>query len=235
MYSQLFCEIYNQFGWNFYPESFSEELLAFLEANHIAVSSCLDLGCGTGVLCGCLHAHGIEAEGIDFSQGMVDVAKANYPALHFEQADMIQLHPTRRYDLVTCTGDALNHIFSPADVEQIFANVYQALHEGGLFIFDVLSEQEGQEVDAIPFVYDDKTTAEFSIRRSEDLVIELRTRVFECGVFQFEEVIREKVHDINLIRTLLEKTGFHVRQCADHLLPGSSSHSSTWYIVAEKR
>lgn len=234
MYSQLFCEIYNQFGWNYYPEAFSEQLLAFLEVNQISVSSCLDLGCGTGVLCGCLHEHGIDAEGLDFSEGMIEVARQNYPDLHFAQGDMIRYRSERTFDLVTCTGDALNHIFSLQDVEQIMRNVYGSICDGGLFIFDVLSEKEGQEVDAIPFAYDEKTTAEFSIHRSSDQVIELRTRVFEHDVFQFEEVIREKVHDIEQIKALLIKTGFHVLRCADQLLPDSGNHSNTWYVVAQK-
>ncbi len=235
MYSQLFCKIYNEFGWNYYPEAFSEQLLAYLSSQNRKINSCLDLGCGTGVLCGCLHQAGIEeTTGVDFSEGMIRMARENYPGLHFEQGDMTTYRPNRHYDLVTCTGDALNHIFSLQDVDLILQNVYASLSPGGLFIFDILNEKEGQEVDAIPFTYNEHISAEFSITRSDEQVIELRTRVFEDGNFQFDEVIREKVHDVEKIKELLLKNGFVLRQCADRLLLAKDNHSSTWYIVAEK-
>ena len=29
MYSDAFCKVYNQFGWNYFPEAFGEQLLGF--------------------------------------------------------------------------------------------------------------------------------------------------------------------------------------------------------------
>ena len=72
----------------------------------------LDLGCGTGILCEILHKSGIEASGMDFSEGMIEIARNENPDIPFEVANMITFCPDRSYDLVTCTGDALNHIQS---------------------------------------------------------------------------------------------------------------------------
>ena len=30
MYSDIFCKVYNEFGWNYYPEVFAEQLLQWL-------------------------------------------------------------------------------------------------------------------------------------------------------------------------------------------------------------
>ena len=30
MYGSLFCRVYNEFGWNVYPEVFAEQLLRWL-------------------------------------------------------------------------------------------------------------------------------------------------------------------------------------------------------------
>ena len=30
MYSDVFCKVYNEFGWNYYPEAFGEQLLKWL-------------------------------------------------------------------------------------------------------------------------------------------------------------------------------------------------------------
>ena len=65
MYSSEFCKIYNEFGWNYFPEIFGEQLLEWLRRNSADVRSSLDIGCGTGVLCEILHGQGIEACGMD--------------------------------------------------------------------------------------------------------------------------------------------------------------------------
>ena len=33
MYSKAFCKVYNEFGWNYFPEAFGEQLLIWLERN----------------------------------------------------------------------------------------------------------------------------------------------------------------------------------------------------------
>ena len=124
MYSDSFCEVYNIFGWNYYPEAFGEQLLLWMNQHHVSVNRCLDLACGTGVLCGLLSEHGYDASGMDFSQGMIRIAKENYPNLFFDVADMIVYRPEKKFDLVTCTGDAINHIHDLNDVGRIFENVY---------------------------------------------------------------------------------------------------------------
>ena len=61
MYSDVFCKVYNEFGWNYYPEIFGEQLLVWLERRNIKPQNSMDLGCGTGILCEILHKNGISA------------------------------------------------------------------------------------------------------------------------------------------------------------------------------
>lgn len=35
MYSDVFCKVYNEFGWNYYPEIFGEQLLQWLRRNDV--------------------------------------------------------------------------------------------------------------------------------------------------------------------------------------------------------
>lgn len=69
MYSDAFCKVYNQFGWNYFPEAFGEQLLTWLHQYQITVHKSLDLACGTGVLCEILAGDGIEASGMEFFGG----------------------------------------------------------------------------------------------------------------------------------------------------------------------
>lgn len=234
MYSDAFCKVYNEFGWNYFPEAFGEQLLIWLEQNQVQVKTSLDLACGTGVLCEILHAKGIKASGMDFSEGMITIAKERNPEITYEVADMIQYRPERYFDLVTCTGDALNHIMDLKDVEQIFRNVYGYLNEDGYFIFDILDEKEVPMAEPIDLDFSEEVKAQFMVTHDEAGRINLKTTVFENGQQQFEENIKETVHDEKEVCRLLTKTGFEIIQCAHHLLENEGNYSNTWYIIVKK-
>ena len=233
MYSDIFCKVYNEFGWNYYPEIFGQQLLAFLEENGISPKTALDLGCGTGVLCRILRDAGMDAVGMDYSQGMVDLARRENPDIPFFQGDMITWQPERSFDLVTCTGDALNHIPELSDVARIFRRVYGYVNPGGYFIFDILNENEVS--DSEPFEMDFSETHHiwFQMTRPGEKQVNLKIRVWERGEFSLEENIRETVHDVSAICHLLEEAGFAVKRCADTLRDGDH-HGTTWFLIAKK-
>lgn len=234
-YSSAFCRVYNEFGWNYFPRAFGEQLLEWLKQNHVQVRNSLDLGCGTGVLCETLAEQGIEASGMDLSEGMIAIARENAPQLHYEVANMITYRPDKRFDLVTCTGDALNHIIRLDDIDLIFQNVYAYLEHGGYFIFDILNEKEVSPGEPIDLDFSETIKAQFLITRDEQRIINLKTSVYENGELQFEENITETVHEPDAICALLCKNGFEIVQCADQLLQDAQSHGTTWFIVARKK
>ena len=84
MYSDVFCKVYNEFGWNYYPEIFGEQLLIWLKRKGLSPKNSMDLACGTGVLCRILQAEGIRAAGMDFSSGMIDIARQESPHIPYE-------------------------------------------------------------------------------------------------------------------------------------------------------
>jgi len=234
MYGDAFCKIYNEFGWNYFPEAFGQQLLVWLKQQGKQVKTSLDLACGTGVLCEVLHAEGIEASGMDFSEGMIAIAKERNGEIPYEVADMITYRPEKKFDLVTCTGDALNHIIDLGDVEQIFRNVYGYLSDRGCFVFDVLNEKEVPNEEPFDLDFSEEIKARFMVTQNETGIINLKTTMFENGEKQFEENITEVVHDIGVIRSLLEKCGFRILQCGHRLLEDVGKDASTWFVAAEK-
>lgn len=234
MYSDIFCKVYNEFGWNYYPEVFGEQLLIWMGQHGFTAADAMDLACGTGVLCGLLRQAGVDAWGMDFSQGMIAIARENDPAGHYEVADMITFRPERQFDLVTCTGDAVNHIPALSDVERIFQNVFAYTRPGGYFIFDLLNEREVSDSEPFDTDFTDTTRVWFQMTRPEPNKVNLKIRVFENGILALEENIRETIHDPQIIRQLLEKTGFTVIKCADQLADGGQYHGTTWFFIAQK-
>ena len=233
MYSDVFCKVYNEFGWNYYPEAFGEQLLQWLKENNVTVKTSMDLACGTGVLCEILREQGIEASGMDFSSGMIDIARSRCPQIHYDVADMITYRPRKQFDLVTCTGDAVNHIPNLTDVEQIFRNVYGYLAPGGYFIFDILNENEVSDSEPFEMDFTDTVRVWFRMTRPGEKQVTLTVRVYEEGCLSFEENIRETVHDPEIICGLLKEAGFTVLRCADTLRDGEN-HGTTWFVIAQK-
>ena len=233
MYSDVFCKVYNEFGWNYYPEAFGEQLLLWLRENGIFPRTSMDLACGTGVLCELLREQGIAASGMDFSSGMIDIARSRCPEIPYDVADMVTYRPDRKFDLVTCTGDAVNHIPALADVEAIFRNVYGYLTEGGYFVFDLLNENEVSDSEPFEMDYDERTKVWFRMTRPAADQVNLKIKVFEQGEEVFEENIRETIHDPAVICELLKKAGFTVIKCADRMLD-DGGHGTTWFIIARK-
>ena len=232
MYSDVFCKVYNEFGWNYYPEIFGEQLLQWLKLQNLHPSTAMDLACGTGILCEILSNHGIKASGMDFSAGMIDIARERTPHIHYDVADMITYRPDARFDLVTCTGDAINHISDLTNVEKIFQNVFAYTAPSGYFVFDILNEHEVSTSEPFEMDFSDTIRVWFQMTRPGEKQVNLKIRVFENGVLDFEENIRETIHDPQVICGLLIKCGFEIVRCADGLL--EDDHGTTWFVIARK-
>ena len=233
MYSDVFCKVYNEFGWNYYPEIFGEQLLKWLERSGIQPKTAMDLACGTGILCGILDGAGIEASGMDFSSGMIEIARENTPHIHYDVADMITYRPQRQFDIVTCTGDAVNHISDLESVEKIFQNVYAYLTPGGYFVFDLLNENEVSDSEPFDMDFTDNIRVWFQMTRPGEKKVNLKIKVYEHGELAFEENIRETIHDPEAICSLLKTCGFEDITCRDRLLP-ENNHGTTYFVIARK-
>ncbi|MGW1316127.1 class I SAM-dependent methyltransferase [Streptomyces sp. NPDC002426] len=102
----------------------------------------LDVCCGTGAGVGVLRGLCRErVTGVDFSAGMLDVAREAYagtaggPAVDWVRADALALPFERAFDLALSFG-AFGH-FLPEERPGLFDQVYAVLRPGGLFVFPV--------------------------------------------------------------------------------------------------
>lgn len=233
MYSDAFCKVYNEFGWNYFPEAFAQQLLQWMADNGLKLRRCLDLACGTGVLCRGLQDAGLSARGMDFSEGMIAIARQENPDIPFDVADMTLYCPDEKFDLVTCTGDALNHILDIQNVGRIFENISRYLARGGYFVFDLLNEREISTEEPFDLDFSDTVKARFQMVREEGGVC-LKTTVYENGALTVREEIHETVHDVDTVCALLEQNGLQVVKCGHSLLEAAPREAATWFIIARK-
>ena len=143
--------------------------------NHIGSTDCkmIDLGCGGGELC--IHAAllGMNATGIDISEGMISEAKKRRDSvpeevqsrLTFIVADALQKQfPPQNYDAVA----ALGLIEYLPDDEDFFKEAYRLLRAGGILVVSCRNRLFNL------FSLNDYTTREIEDGFGEDLLFELR-------------------------------------------------------------
>ncbi|HEY9629828.1 MAG TPA: class I SAM-dependent methyltransferase [Coleofasciculaceae cyanobacterium] len=106
----------------------------------------LDLCCGTGQVSQQLILKGYHVTGLDGSEKMLHYARENAPQGKFvlEDARSFEFSPT--FDAVISTDSSLNHIMSLDELKQVFRNVYGALKNQGLFLFDLGLEDRYRNV-----------------------------------------------------------------------------------------
>lgn len=96
--------------------------------------SALDLGCGSsGRILELLVQHGFEAEGLDISTRMIELAKSHHPQLTFYHADICSWAVPKTYDFISA-WDSIWHI-PLAEQKRVMNNVLAALNPGGVCIF----------------------------------------------------------------------------------------------------
>ncbi|KAF2228737.1 S-adenosyl-L-methionine-dependent methyltransferase [Viridothelium virens] len=110
--------------------------LAWLLAQLKPKSRVLDIGCGTGKpVVATLSDAGHDTRGIDFSPGMIEVAKSQVPAASFEVLDARSIpDEPNSYDAIT-SYFALLAAISRDDIRQVFRKVHLNLKPGGFFVF----------------------------------------------------------------------------------------------------
>ena len=104
----------------------------------------LDLACGTGTLTLELTARGYKASGADSAPEMLRIARKKAEScsssVTFFEMDLRTVQGVPTYDVVLCLYDSINYLLSLRDVASALAGISDLLLPGGLFIFDVCTE-----------------------------------------------------------------------------------------------
>jgi ubiquinone/menaquinone biosynthesis C-methylase UbiE len=105
-----------------------------------SIDAALDVCCGTGAAIGILRPLCRQrVVGIDFSQGMLDVARRHFPnepvqpTIELVHGDVLDMQFDEEFDLAVTAG-SLGHIL-PRDEPQFVRRIHAALRPGGRFAF----------------------------------------------------------------------------------------------------
>ena len=120
------------------------------EKYEISPERILDLACGTGNITLPLAKRGYEITGIDQSAEMLALArkKADDRGLHIclSEQNIACFDAGGGFEAAICSFDGINYLTKSADVLSCFARVYEALTDGGLFLFDIGTPYKYQNI-----------------------------------------------------------------------------------------
>jgi len=161
----------------------------------------LDLGCGSGQLAAHFLQHGYRVVGLDRSLHMLGHAREAC-ASHLDDGDVLfvegdasDFQLDRRFGLVVCTFNGLNHLASLAEVTHCLKCVDQTLAPGGYFVFDIDTPLGLRETVDTMLVHD--SDEEIIVRKR--LFDGERVILYASGCFAHDGVwhrYRETIHKI---------------------------------------
>lgn len=117
--------------------SMHHDVINRLLGEYPPVSPVLDVACGTGYLSGTAKSRGSDdVTGLDMTEAMLDVARANYPQVKFVQGRSEELpFPDNTFESVyICT--ALVYF---VDIPRALREIYRVLKPGGFLAFQTTS------------------------------------------------------------------------------------------------
>ena len=123
----------------------AQKITGFIQEFNPSAKSILELASGTGTNL-VPFADSYEVSGLDLSEGMLRVAGEKLPGVNFYNQSMIDFTIGKKFDVVMCLFDSINHILDISQWKKMFENVKQHLADGGTFIFDVNTPEKLQRV-----------------------------------------------------------------------------------------
>jgi SAM-dependent methyltransferase len=116
------------------------EAMPFVLPHLAGAKTVLELACGTGSILVQLQGD-YDVTGVDLSQEMLALAREKLPNAELVEGDMTTVRLGRAFDAVLCLYDAVNHLLGFDEWERLFDTALAHLAPGGVFVFDVNSEE----------------------------------------------------------------------------------------------
>ena len=95
----------------------------------------LDVACGTGKHLQLLQRW-YHVEGLDLDPGMLGIARQICPDVAFHQADMVDFHLGRQFDVIVCLFSSIGYVRTVPNLRQSLAVMVDHLRPGGVVVIE---------------------------------------------------------------------------------------------------
>ena len=184
------------------------------------VETVLDLACGTGTLTCLLAQAGYRVIGADASPDMLTQAMDKALSLALDPPPLLICQPMESLELsdpvdaCVCSLDGLNYLDGPPALEAALRAVSAAVRPGGVFLFDLIPEEEFARRDGAVYVDEEEDTlclwrADYDgAERQMTYGLDLFTLQPDGRWLREQEEHVERAWPEELLRALLAECGF---------------------------
>ena len=178
----------------------------------------LDVGCGNGYFTRALIRAGYDVKGMDISEEMlssaVEIARREGIRAEFLYGDITKLKVSAKPDFIVAVNDCINYV-PQGKLSLAFSKVYNSLKKGGVFFFDISSEEKLKgDLGNNLFADDgeDITYLWFNTLKGDrvDMDITVFTRGADGRYTRADERQTQYIHSENAVVSALEDAGFKV-------------------------
>jgi SAM-dependent methyltransferase len=166
-------------------------LRELIDRHRSGARTVLEVACGTGSILAQLR-DAYEVTGLDRSREMLALAAAKVPGVRLIESDMTRFALGECFDVVLCVYDSINHLLEFAQWEALFDRAREHLSDGGLFIFDINTEERLARLAAHPPVaqwFDGRHLLALDVRDEGGGLV-----TWSVAVFEHEEGDRYRLH-----------------------------------------
>ena len=220
---------YDRFMDHINYEGEAESIYRFLFETDKRNGRVLDIGAGSGGHLLPLLKMGIKTDGLDYSEGMIEILQNKVRERHLSArlytADMRDFETEQGYDVIYCFGETLHHLEDIEDAAAFMRCAHRALKDDGYLLFT------WQESD---YFYDLYDCGDFYDRHGDDYLLwntelneeevaaYLRYTAFvrdgEKDIYhRIEETHRLAIFTVEEIADAVKETGFAFRDDLEDL------------------
>lgn len=246
MIYQSFAQLYDQL---FDPEMYRNWEKFTLENLQAQDKKILDLAGGSGRLAVMLAQDGLELTVADFSAEMLSLADQHATeadvSLQLIQTDMRDLSALPQYDAITCYADSFCYLAGPAEVQQTFNEIAKHLKSDGVFLFDVITPYQTDEVyPGYMYNYEDEDHQRAFMWQSfandevdHGAIHELTffTQGADGRYDRVGETHYERAYELPLLKQMLKYAGFNSQSVgSDFSTEMKSGNPTRWFFRCQK-
>ena len=127
-------DYYKMLWWDSFSEKYFDYLIELIKKINIETHH--DLACWSWHFVWKMLKNNFFSTGSNISDEQIKIAQDRYWEKYFSVKDMTDFELDKKVDLITCNNDAINHLYSLSEWEELFTCVYKNLNEKWYFIFD---------------------------------------------------------------------------------------------------
>lgn len=200
----------------------------------------LELACGTWVIAKELHKKWYIITGLDISENMLKKAKKNIPNSELILWDMRNFNLDKTFDTILCNYNSICHLLKWSDWQECFWSVAQHLEAGWLFVFDVntLFEFENITRDFAQFYtfWEDNVCLEmFKKQWFYEWLIKIYEKSDDGRFDLHTEIVQENSFALSKIEQELQVKWFEVIDKIDYHYGQVTAHSERVYFICRKK